>query len=140
EVRLANADLPKDKAGAIWQAMVEARRNAAAAAAARPGTDPAAAAPSGLVAEPELSAVATQYGFDAAGAGQALAANAGVANRLNGELSRRMIEQTLRLLALVDRPAAPADAIAAAGQAVAALQDHWWVEVNKGGRWLGLDL
>lgn len=61
-------------------------------------------------------------------------------NRIAVTLRARIVEQTNRLLQVVEKPRPAMEWGKRLDAAMAALRDHWWVERRDGDSWLALDL
>lgn len=126
EVRLAHVELPRERASALLADL--ATRESLAA------TPPAGDAPD------TSDEVARTYGLDAVAIERTLEAQRHAVSSTVVELHRRVAAQVGRLLDAVPVPPSAADRTARYERALAALQDHWWVQRRDGDRWVDLDV
>ena len=91
-------------------------------------------------APPATNAEAAElYELDKAAAEQKLAVAASSRATDANELDRRTVEQGDRLLAMLKSEASEARKSKESERAKAALQDHWWVQVETKGTWIDYD-
>ena len=125
-VRLAHASLTREQAAKLLPSLVLGQIESQIPAAPQPPRDP-------------WTAVAARYQLDENVLRTTATAEARAATALQTELRARVADQTKRLAAAVGQPPANLD-----GQllerALAALQDHWWVQTNENGTWRDWDL
>ena len=83
---------------------------------------------------------ADQYGLDGPAIERTLGAYKEATARLLTDLDRRVMGQTARLLSAVSGPDPAEEWRTRRDTALAALRDHWWVQVRRGESWMDLDL
>jgi hypothetical protein len=127
DVRLAHAGLDAGLAADMLPDLV-ARRQL---------TNPTAAIVPAEATTVSLTSASSSGAADAAP--QMLAAEDRAARGVYAELDRRVHDQTARLLATVKAPDPRGDWARRRAAALAALQDHWWVQRRYGDRWLDHD-
>jgi len=127
--RLAHADLPAARASELLPELVARRSVQMLNAFAFVGSD------SSPVAD-----VAARYDLDAPEMERVLDGYAESTTKLLDELDRRVPEQAFRLIASIAAPDPVAEWTSRRDSALAALGDHWWVQVERGGSWADLDL
>jgi hypothetical protein len=125
--RLARATLPLDRAIQLLPDLVA--RSTVTSRKAPPSGEPA-----------PIGDVASWYALDAAAIGRQLASYAEASAKLSDELDTRVSEQTARLLNVVSPPDRDAEWRIRRDSALAALQDHWWVQLQHGAVWTDLDV
>jgi hypothetical protein len=125
--RLARMELTASQAEALLPPVLTAAVHAAEEPA--PGAGP-----------PDLRAVAAGYEMDADAVTRALEPQVDATARLMARLEQRMAEQAALLLAAVPGPDPAAEWSTRRDTALAALREHWWVQVGDGDGWRDLDL
>ena len=125
--RLARATLPLDRAIQLLPDLV-----------ARSTVTSLKASPYGEAAP--LREVASWYELDPSAIARQLSSYAEVSTKLSAELDTRVSEQTARLLHVVSPADPEAEWRIRRDSALAALQDHWWVQVQNGELWTDLDV
>ena len=83
--------------------------------------------------------IAAKYQLDPAGVLHTLQAQAAAAQRQRATLSTRLSDQARRLSAAIGTPG-DNGARANTVRALAAISDHWWVQVQSGAVWQNLDV
>ncbi len=126
-VRLAHAELPRERAASLLTDLIDIG-SARDAAPTEPGQG-----------TPEFRAIAARYALDGDAIRRTLDVQDQSATRFYLELQDRVSRQSERLLKEVRPPDPRSDWIARLERAVAALQDHWWVQWQDGDRWIDLD-
>ena len=127
--RLAHGELPAERAAELLPAMVAGRSTAALAAFASLETSSLA-----------IGDIAARYELDASGIKRMLDGYETGTNRLLDELDRRVADQTARLISSIRAPDPAAGWMARRDSALAALSDHWWVQVETAGSWVDLEI
>lgn len=128
-VRLARGELAREQALTLMTELL---------AYAGQGDAPAPA-PAGA-GRRDVRQLAAKYDLDGAAIEVALNAQERAASQLASELVARVLDQSDRLLKQVPAPDPQVDWVERFEQAVAALQDHWWVQRRQGDQWIDLDL
>lgn len=128
-VRLANGDLPQDLARQLLVPLVAAT-NQAAHAADEPPDSP----------DQYLQTIAARYALDNSPLHETLASIQEAAGRISSQLKSRVDDQSRRLMQVVSRPDARIEWSQRYDTALAALRDHWWVQLQQAGAWTDLDL
>jgi hypothetical protein len=129
EARLARADLPARRAQELLPGLV-ARR--AMGELAELGFLEGDSVP--------VADIAARYELDGQEIARVLNAHEAGTARLFTELSQRVPEQATRLLSSITAPEPGAEWTTRRDSALAALRDHWWVQVHSGNAWVDLDL
>jgi len=88
----------------------------------------------------EIASAASAYELNGAAVVRTLAVQDAAMRRLSSELSARVSAQATRLMALVPRPDPVFEWRDRLEAAVAAVRDHWWVQLQVGPRWIDFDL
>jgi len=125
--RLAHGELSREQAGALLPDLVS-----------RQATPFAASGDTDTELAKRLQTTAAQFIRGEVGAARVPAAPdiEGILSRLDA----RVIDQTKRLLRAVNRPDLAEDWRSRLSIAVAALQNHWWVQRRNGNGWVDMDL
>ena len=126
--RLAHGDLPAGRAGDLLPELV-----------ARRSTKTLDELASIVTSSPPVSDIATRYALDGAEIGQVLQRYETGTARLLAELGGSVPEQATRLLAAISAPDPAVEWLSRRDSALAALRDHWWVQVQRGSSWVDLD-
>lgn len=127
--RLAHGDLPAARAKELLPDLVAIRsvRSLGVIASGEADSSP-------------VASVATRYDLDAPDIERVLDGYAESTERLLDELDRRVPEQTRRLIASIPAPDPVAEWATRRDSALAAIRDHWWVQVRRDGSWTDLDV
>jgi hypothetical protein len=136
DVRLARATLSPETARSAWDRLVAGRTTPPAAA----GPLESLAADANPIREDELLVTADLYGIDRAIVGTLVSATNSEAEGLSQTMSDRVAGQTESLAAMVGGLDGDAIAAAVLAEAMASLADHWWVQVERDGAFVDLDL
>jgi hypothetical protein len=126
--RLARAELPLERAMRLLPEL-GARQ---AVGIVDPASGEGAAAP--------IRDVASAYQLNGAAIEQQMAAYEAGTARLLADLDQRVSEQSARLLSTVSPPDPRAEWLTRRDTALAALRDHWWVQVRSRESWIDLDV
>ncbi|HEX6943117.1 MAG TPA: hypothetical protein VF128_09340 [Gemmatimonadaceae bacterium] len=89
--------------------------------------------------KPVIHEVSARYNTDTAAVMRALAPPLDATERLLTQLEERTTRQASILIDAVPGPDAAVEWIARLDTAIAALREHWWVQVQDGGTWRDLD-
>jgi hypothetical protein len=125
-VRLAHGTLSREQAAQLLPVLLHERESGLSTSRAATQSDP-------------WGPIAARYHFDEATLRASIVAQRTAQARLRGELRARTFDQCRRLAVLVGPPD-KAVGHAQLESAVAALQDHWWVQFKDGDSWRDLDL
>jgi hypothetical protein len=128
-VRLAHGDLGHSQAAELLPSLVAAQLTPAISERA-PEAVPSS----------DVQTIAAKYHLDGPAVERTLGAQQAALERLVDTLNRRVTDQTSRLLAALKRPDSATDWRQRYDSALAALQDHWWVQRQEGAGWVDLDL
>jgi hypothetical protein len=128
EARLAHGTLSPEVAARTLQRLTQPTSSAA------PPQAPSDA-PSQSVAS-----VAQDYGLERTKIEQTEAAALREADDLFVKLNERVMAQGIALISKLKFPDAAADRQSSEEKAVAALRDHWWVQVSENGTWSDIDV
>ena len=129
EARLARADLPARRALELLPDLVVRRSLTDLQELGSLESDSA-----------QVIDVAARYELDRPDIERVLNAHEAGTTRLLSELDQRVPEQTARLLSSINPPDSDAEWATRHDSALAALRDHWWVQVRSGDSWVDLDL
>lgn len=129
EARLAHTDLGARRAAELLPDLVARRADFVL-------DEPAA----GGAAATSVGEFAGRYELDGAGIERVLGGYEAGTGRLLDDLAQRVPAQTTRLLSSIAAPDADAEWLVRRDSALAALRDHWWVQVRTGEGWTDLDL
>jgi hypothetical protein len=127
--RLARAVLPAERATELLPGLVARRSSMALHESASMGTDTA-----------PVSEFAARYELDGSDIERVLDGYETGTTRLLAQLDERVPEQATQLLSSLSAPDPATEWRARHDTALAALQDHWWVQVREGESWIDLDL
>jgi hypothetical protein len=127
QVRLARTELTTSQAEAALPVALTA--GSYGAAGAIPGVE-----------EPAMQEVAARYDTDSATVMRALSPQLDATGRLLTQLEERTTRQASILLDAVPGPDAAVEWTTRLDTAVAAMREHWWVQVQDGGTWRDLDV
>ena len=127
--RLAHADLPAERAAELLPDLSARRSTRALAELTSLGNNPA-----------PVSEVAASYDLDEPEIERMLEGYGAGTTRLLADLDQRVPEQATRLLASITPPDPDVEWRIRRDSAVAALRDHWWVQVRSGESWADLDV
>jgi hypothetical protein len=127
-VRLARGELTPDEATAALPALV-----AHTAGSSPLPVELALADPAGI------EAVAVQYRLNTTSINQKLRAQQEGVSRMRAELDARVRDQSRRLLPAIQPYDADAEWGDRLSDAIAAVRDHWWVQVKEDTAWADLD-
>ena len=129
EARLARADLPASRAEELLPGLVARRAMGELDALGSLEGDSVTVAETAARYEPANQEIA-----------RVLTAHEAGTVRLLGDLSRRVPQQATRLLSSFAAPEPEREWTTRRDSALAALRDHWWVQVRRGDAWVDLDL
>jgi hypothetical protein len=128
EARLARADLGLQRAAELLPDLVAQRASRVLDELA-----------SGEGAAQSVGEFAERYELDEAGIERILGTYESGTDRLLDALAQRVPAQTTRLLASMAAPEAEAEWLIRRDSALAALRDHWWVQLRTDAGWTDLD-
>jgi hypothetical protein len=126
--RLARADLPAQRAAELLPDLVAGRSTKTLDELASIGTS-----------SPPVGDIATRYALEGPAIERVLQGYETGTARLLAELGGRVPDQATRLLASISAPDPAAEWLSRRDSALAALRDHWWVQVQRGESWVDLD-
>jgi hypothetical protein len=129
KARLAHADLPAERASELLPGLVAQRSLAALAEFASIGSDSL-----------RVGDIAARYKLDGPEIERVLNAYETGTMRLLTDLDRRVPDQAAQLISSLAAPDPAAEWRIRRDTALAALSDHWWVQVQSAGSWMDLDV
>lgn len=127
EVRLAHAELTASQADSMLLPLLMVGASVAMADTVAP-------------ASPHVEDATARYVSDTGAITQTLEEQLNAAGTLVGRLQERTERHTSLLLDAVPGPEANVEWSTRRDTALAALRDHWWVQLQEGGAWRDLDL
>ena len=133
-VRLKHADLSVEMVDGLWAGLAAARIPAVTNEAA--ATDTEEAAPVGA----SLLEAADLYGINPANVGKVIDTSNADAAQIFVDLSPNVANSTSALAGILGPIGTENPTAEVVAAAKAALSDHWWVEYQDNGSWVGLDL
>lgn len=137
-VRLAHVQLSANVASAELQRLIAARNLGEPVGPLAPQTAKAAAEQ--FVDDSGVLDTADAYGIDRKALAEKLKGQVTRANTIANKLTQRMREQSRALWPALSAQSAEAARKGVLDQALVAIGDHWWVQMNKDGQWVDLDL
>lgn len=137
-VRLAHAQLPANVASAELQRQIAGRSGGEPAGPLAPQAAKTAAEQ--FVDGSGVLDTADAYGIDGKALAEKLKGQVASANTMANKITQRMREQSRALWPALSAQSAELARKDVMDKALAAIGDHWWVQMSKDGQWIDFDL